>query len=257
MTTYLKHLFFCFFLTFSVNGQDKAFIGYVDGKPMFNSFREKTLYLYNNDVLEVIKEYPKNYIVHHVKDNFICFVEKTSEGYYIVIYDGKEESRFLSKNRPSFLSLDDTGTLYFTDYSNLEINYIKKGKIEKTGLKGYVVSVVNNCLYYTNIHDPEITHANADLFEKDLSDTTKEPVKILSNISGESIRISTNGDFIYDEILKEGSFKPFLYDRAKDKLTIIETVDKKFLNATPFFSYQKQALVFYNSTTLDFLNVEF
>lgn len=253
MTTQFKYFFFCFFLSFVINGQSKVFIGYIEEKPVFDSFSEKTLYFYE-DKLEILKEYPASYIVQHVKDNFICFVEKVSDGYNIIIYDGKEENRFFSRNRVSYLNFDDAGGLYFTDNSN-EINHIKGREIIKIGLKGDIVSIANNCLYYTNTHDPELIHANVDLFEKDLSDTTKDPEKILSNISGESIRIHISGNYIYDQILKDGSFKPFLYDRVKDKLTILETVDKKKLKATPFFSYQTQALTFFNSTTMEFFRI--
>ena len=255
----INFIYILFLLTnICVNGQNKIFVGYSNGSPVFDSFSEKTLYLYENKKgLEIIKKYPKKYLVYNIENNFISFVEKLDEGYCIVIDDGKNETRLIYKNRPTCLSFDDKGVLYFTDYRTSEIVCIKKDKIEILGVKGYVVGIFNNHLYYTDISDSETIHANVDLFEKSLLDLSKNAIKILSNISGEAMRISPDGDYIYDMILKEGSFKPFLYNRKNNELKIIETVDKKFLTTVPFFSFQEyDVLIFYDPETIDLMKYQ-
>ncbi|MBG7611684.1 hypothetical protein IU405_05415 [Polaribacter sp. BAL334] len=251
-------IFFLIFLLTSnfIFGQSKVFVGYKNDKPVFDSFNENIIYFQNDERLEILINYPKDYTVQQVKENFICYIQELNNGLNIIINNGKEEIKYFSSTEVYYLNLDINGGLYFTNTKN-EINYLKDGILVKTGLEGIVESVINNCLYFTKIHNPDLFYANVDLFEKDLLNSTKNPELILSNISGESLRIDKTGKYIYDKKLSNGTFKPFIYNKFKKKLKIIESIDKNFLKATPFFSYKKNELIFYNPNTMEFFETFF
>jgi hypothetical protein len=99
--------------------------------------------------------------------------------------------------------------LYVTDNDGA-IKILQSGTVTDTGLKGWVVSIQDGFLYYNIEHNPEIIHANADLYKIDLK-TLKNPERIVENISGEVTLVYPGGKFVYEEILYGGYFRPIIY----------------------------------------------
>jgi hypothetical protein len=127
--------------------------------------------------------------------------------------------------------------------------------LPKTGISGQVITLVNNNLYFSKIHDSLEVAANADIFKVDVS-SMEHIEKVVSNVSGESTCIFPNEEYIYETILHEGKFRPVIYSIKEKKYCLLEGIDKRFANNTPYYSYKNNCLAFYDKNSLETKYIE-
>ena len=226
----------------------KLFVGYRYEYPVFDDVKAKVLYVLK-DSLQTLFKYNTTYSVKAVIDEIFCFEEKVKDAFNIVVIKNGVEKKYSVNTRLTYAAIDKNGMVFFTDTkADNAIKSITNNEIKDLGIKGYVVSWIDNCLYYSKEHDPNLDYANADIFEFDI--LSRHDQKLLSNVSGESTYILPNRMYIYDKILLDGIFQPILYSLDQKKYKLLN-VEKKYLNQSPFYSYQTNDLVFYNSKTMD------
>ncbi|MBA3986169.1 MAG: hypothetical protein H0X63_06285 [Flavobacteriales bacterium] len=239
---------------FDTSTSPKLFIGYINKQPVFDAYQEKTLYVLK-EKLEILVKYPSNYIPKIVKDKFTCYEEKTKMGCNIVLSIDNTEKKYPLECRLSYIALDESGNLFYTDTkAGFLIKSIIGNQIKDLGVKGYVINIIDGYLFYSKEHDPNLNYANADIFVLDIK-TSSTAKKILSNVSGESTVILPDRKYIYEQMLIKGKFKPILYS-TEDNIYKELDIESEFLNSTPYYSYQKNALVFYDAETLKMKNIE-
>jgi len=243
-----------FILKQNTTSSPKIFVGYINNIPVFDAYGEKTLYRYE-DEFKVLLKYSQNYNLKAFCEGFVCYEEKTKTGFNMVISKEQQEKKYPLSNKLSYVAIDERGAVYYTDNNSQSIKSIKNNEAKDIGIKGYVLNVVNGCLYYSKEHDPNLSYANADIFELDLSlEVTALPKKIITNVSGEATVILPVGRYVYDQKLINGGFKPVLYGTDGKEYKNLE-IDSKYLNTTPFYSYQKNALIFYDINTMEMKEV--
>ena len=234
-----------------INAQNpKIFVGYINNYPVFNEYNEKKVYILK-DTIEEFFDYPKTYSLRAIKNNFRCYTENTKKETSILLFSDNKEEKYLFEENISFVVLSKDGTIFFTDKSG-EIKCIIDNEIKTTGFQGYCIDIVDSFLYYSYIHDPEILHANADIFEVNIK-ALEYPHKLIDNVAGEATVIIPK-KYIYDVMLMDGGFKPIIYNVEKGIYKLISK-DKGFPEG-PFYSYQEDALIFYNAETLEFRKVD-
>ena len=232
----------------NVASLDKIFIGYYYEYPVFDAYEEKKIYILKEN-LELFKKYPENYDPRVVNDKFICYEEKINDQRNIVITFDDIEKKYPIQSYFTFVALDKTGTIFYTDLLNddsiksISIN----GDIKKIDVNGYVIDVIGNKLYYF-LPEPDspLMCPDENIFEYDLNLFVSK--KILTNVAGEDTKIMPNQKYIYGQKLIDGGFKPILYNVDKKEYTQLNI--EEALSHIPFYSYQKNKLIFYNSKTL-------
>ena len=250
MAVLLIRYFWIFFLScncFSQDMGDMAFVGFNKRNPVFNSFNENKLYELIEGKPELFLTYSKGKAIHLIKDD--CIVSSI-EKYLVVSFKDKDTDYNINS---AFIAADDSGNIFITDQED-RIVQLFGGKMKETGIKGFVVAVAGNTLYYTVMHDPDIVHANADLYAWPLSGS-KPPKCIVKDISGESTAILQDGKLIYDEVLHKGKFIPVVYNVEMGKYSKIQ-VPEEYSNVIPFYLVNENVLVFYKSDPLSFLKIE-
>ncbi|MEN2400899.1 hypothetical protein GKZ90_0014030 [Flavobacterium sp. MC2016-06] len=220
----------------SATQNQKVFVGYFNNLPVFDSFNEKKLYVLK-DKLEFLTSYPINNNVLIVNNDCIVYSCKSTT---IVSYRGKDTIYPIST---SYAAASENGLVYITD-TKKAIKVLNQGKITDLGVKGYVVSLFADFLFYNVEHDANLDYANADLHKVNVKDI-KQNIMILSNISGESTVILDSGKYIYDNILYKGKFVPALFSLEKKKFNILN-IKSEYLSGIPFYSINDDCLEFYN-----------
>jgi len=225
-----------------IGKSSKMFVGYQKENPVFDSSDEKTLYVLKNEKLELLTKYSVNYSVRIVKDNYICYSEKTKAGTNIVVSISGKERKIPIISKFTYVTINNDGTIYYTDLK--QSNSIKEissnSQPKLTGISGYIITCLEGYLYYSKEHDENIESANADIFKYDLK--TKKTKRILINVAGEGTIIFPDQNYIFDEILTGGEYKPILYSVKDKKYTLLP---KKYAGA-PYYSYQKKCLIYYD-----------
>lgn len=231
-------LFVAFFSFMSLIKADtgKVFVGYIKNKPVFDSYTDNKLYSYN-DKFNLIRNYPKNYSVRLVKDEYTIFSYKNS---IIIEYKGLMTSYLIDS---SYISIDENGVAYVTD-SKDQIKILKNGKILDSGINGYVITVNSSYLYFTKVHDKKVVHANADLF-KASTQNLKKTIKVVSDISGEATVVLSGGKYIFDSVLYKGQFRPAIFSVESGKFNFLN-IDTKYDNSIPFFQEETNSVIFYD-----------
>ncbi|WP_281763425.1 hypothetical protein [Neptunitalea lumnitzerae] len=226
-------------LVFSQENEPVVFVGFINKEPVFDNYKKHKLYNPDDLFEDSILVYPETYALVKVQDSTIVY---TTNDQTIVSVNGKETTYNLYS---AFIAIDSLGSVYVTDYDDaLKVKKLTSGKIVDTGIKGYVVSILDTDLYVTREHDPNIIHTNADLFKINLE--TKLTTKVATNISGEDTIVFNSGLYIYDTILKDGTFQPAVYDVKKDKYIMLELSDT-FSNSLVYDNYIDRKLVFYKN----------
>lgn len=250
MAALLIRYFWIFLLScncFCQDMGDMAFVGFNRGNPVFDSFNENKLYVLIEGQPELFLAYPKGEAIHFIKDD--CMISSV-EKHLVVSLKGKDTDYNINS---AFIAAGDSGNVFITDQEN-RIIQLSGGKIKETGINGFVVAVAGNTLYYTMTHDPEVVHANADLYAWPL-DGSKPPKCIVKDISGESTAILQDGKLIYDEVLHRGKFIPVVYNVQMGKYSKIQ-VPEEYSNVIPFYLVNENVLVFYKSRPLSFFKIK-
>lgn len=225
------------------------FIGYNNNLPVFDEFDENTVYTYD-DKFVFFKDYNQNYTVLAINDSLICYEDIEDGVSYLVMDNFKESKRYILNSTLTFYALDRSN-FYYTDINDgMKIKMISfEGDRKNCNQNGYVVSVVNNDLYYVQYSDQNIDMVNANLLAIDLENNST-PRIILTNISGECTVISPNNKYIYERVLSDGEFIPIVFNLKKNEIKTIQ-VDNSFLNTIPFYSNKTNSFVFYNSKSFN------
>lgn len=226
----------------------KIFVGYMEEKPVFDSFKEKRLYILNDNELVKLIDYPSTYSVITVKDSYIHYQKKMNDGSTkLIISENGHEEQFTSVKSFALSAFDNNGTLYYTDIETKGIHYISGGQVNDFGIKGHVISIIDDFLYFSQELDSTIIYPNVNIFEINLR-TLTSPQRIVSNVCGENTVIFPSRKYIFDQILKEGRWVSVIYDVIND--VYIDVVQNPERNHPVFYSYQEHALVSFDILTL-------
>jgi len=251
-------VFVTLFVLISTQGNtqtSKIFVGYIDNYPVFDSYKEKKVYIFKDTIKELF-DYPKSYSLVAINNNFKLYSEnRTKENIDIILCMDNIEKRYSVNTGGAFIVLDKNGTVFFTDRKQ-SIKCIINDEIKDTGLKGYCLDIVEGVLYYSIEHNPDVIYPDMDIFEINIK-TLKNPRKILANVLGDgngSTLILSGGNYIYDYKLMDGGFQPILYDVEKEIYKRVFVEEKPSLGY--FYSFQEDALIFYNYETLEFQIVD-
>lgn len=251
------------FNVFKVIGQKPTstiiFMGYHGDIPVFNEVAENNIYIYDGKEFVYKAKYSENYEFKLVEKDLYFFQVTDQKGnIYAVLKRGLEGEEKRYKIESSILySTSDGDNIYFTDKNGHIKTLSTDGVISNTRYKGEVLGFAKGCLYFSKVHDDDLPYANADIFELDILVSTSSPKKIITNVSGEATFVFPDGKYIFEKVLMDGEFKPFIFD-IKGNRRMLVNINNKFLNTNPFFVGDKERLVFYISKTLEteFLDVE-
>jgi len=232
----------------------KAFIGYINGDPVFDSHEEKILYVLK-EKLGVLTKYSSDYLVRSVKNQYICYREKAKTGFNIIISANGKENKYPVLSNLTYVAIGQNGTVYYTDLkaANAIRSVSINNQVKSIGISGYVIDIVDGYLYYSKIHDPNIEGANADIFRYDFK--TNKSQKVLTNVAGENTIIVPGQKYIYDQVLTAGEYKPIVYS-VEDKKYALLPVSKKFFTSALYYSYKKNCLIYYNDDASDEISVD-
>lgn len=229
------------------------FVGYWHNSPVFDCPQTHTLFIHE-DGEEVLTSYPSEYSVLAVNDHFISFARSRLQGTDLVLWkDFKEFSVSLIKAPLSYSSLTDDGSVYYSDdASTPDVHVVADARNRDVPIHGYVIKVVDSLLFYTRAHDPELIRANADVFTYNLRSGLI--ARVLVDVSGECTIVDSGGRYVYEQVLEDGEFRPFLFDLVDKKDKRIE-VSKEFLTTTPFYAPKKEVLVFYSPKSMEMVEI--
>ena len=122
-------------LSIQMNAQiSKIFAGYIDNYPVFNAYKEKKVYILKDTIKELF-DYPKNYYLIAIKNNFRLYSEyRTKNDIDIILCTDNKEKRYSLDNvGNAYVVLDKNGTIFFSDRQN-SIRYIINDEINHENL---------------------------------------------------------------------------------------------------------------------------
>jgi len=203
----------------------------------------------------MLYKYPGSYSLLTANYAYVCFEVKNKTAHHLIFLHDQKEQKIAVSEEIRYPAVDKDGLLYYSEAKTNEIKSISiNGQTRDLGVKGYVITIMDNDLYFSREHDTNIQSANADIFVVNTKSPGK-PQKLVTNTAGEATVIYPGGKYIYDEVLTGGEFKPIIYSVENKKYVIIN-VEKRFLNAPQYYSYQKKCLIFYDIKTFETKTVE-
>jgi hypothetical protein len=234
----------------SVNLSGKYFCGYVDKRPVFGTYgnKEHSLYVLNEDGLIKLLDFPDNYVPVLIQDSFIAYSVKEKNEYYLVISNHGNERQFIDIPTTPWFAFDTVGNLYMTSsYPNNEIYVIRDTQVNKIGLRGDVIDVIDNYLYFSKHNKKEPIGPLEDIYEYNLT-TQEKPKLILSGMLCNPTRMFKNRKFISDVKMPQGY--PIIYDIENKSIFSIETKYNLTGYNNRFYSYQEDALIYYGDNKM-------
>lgn len=243
----------CSIQTYAFPSSKYQFLGYVSTYPVFTNLEGDVVTVRGGEELSApLYKLDQSQKALYIKDNTFIYIESCHNRSCLVFIKGDEEYKF-ETNEKVFKLYGDEEKAFFTSSISKKVLKITKEGISETGIIGNVVGFVDNCIYFSNEHDPKLVYANADIFKTDVDNFDRSLVAM--NVSGESTYILPDGRYIYDQMLFQGEFRPCIIDVKATKHALLD-VNSLFIDNSCFFSFQLNKLVFFNAENLDLYPVE-
>jgi hypothetical protein len=238
---------------FNCKNCNLVFLGYYENKPIyFYIVKEGGFYLLN-EKHEIIRNYPDGYYPQFVSNNNIYLSALIDGEYYICIDKKKGRDVFIeTKDKALNIVVDSSNRFaYYSDHTFEKMYKLDIGtkKSQVINIPGYVVSLVNDNLYFIRVTIPEKVGPNYDLFRVSTKDF-ENIEKVAKNISSNGLLIFPNEKYITDMILKDGWFRPSIISIPENEYYFLPSFYEEYCS-TPYYSNDSNCLVYYKNKTLE------
>lgn len=227
------------------------FIGYIDKDPVFFDEVDNVIIKRKQNNLEIIKKIPLNKKAVFVKDDFLVLEVLENNKLFALLINNKQQKKIKLNSEMTYIT-GYKNHIFYTDLNTLDIIMITMEGEKKMNIKGWVIGVVKNYLYFSKISKSELPGPNIDVYKIKINDPNSTIQKVASNLSGENTLIFQNGEYIYlyDMVLHSGEYTPTLINVSKGKCEILD-IPNEYKYGTPYFSNINKSINFYNSENLE------